>query len=271
MDKQQDFSSQSDSVLMVDAIKKVVRICNEHDVACWLNYGALLGMVREGRLLPWNNDAELCCWYEKGISTKFASIAKALNAEGYAAHYYSAIGALTVRSRGVNVNVNCVWIEEAYAVRPHETAASYAPLAARIFYWMGTLLTAVPAGLVSSRSEPLTVKGVVKSIAVTFAALIPRIIRRSLYLSLLQASKASGGRFQKTAIPKEFYSELDYLDFYGCEILSPADPEKLLAFIYGESWNIPKANWSFYSEANKAETRILYKDEPWDYANADFL
>ena len=56
-----NFKTQSDTVGLSKAIIDVTNVAKQHGLDCWLNYGALLGMVRENRLLPWNNDAHICC------------------------------------------------------------------------------------------------------------------------------------------------------------------------------------------------------------------
>ena len=273
MEKQEDFRSQSDSVLMVDAIKKVMRICNEHDVVCWLNYGALLGMVREGRLLPWNNDAELCCWYKPGISQNFQRIVDELNSIGYACYFYSSIGAMSVRREGVIVNVNCLWKEGDSVVRPHETAAQagYAPFASRVFYWIATFLAAYPSGFVKYNDHKNLGKNIIKSVLVTSCRLLPRSIRKNLFTVMINISGQLGGEFKKTSIPARYFKEFKNIEFYGDEVLIPTHPEDLLNCIYGNDWSIPKANWSFYDKKNKNDTGVLFLDEKWNYEGAELL
>ena len=84
-------------------------------------------------------------------------------------------------------------------------------------------------------------------------------------------SKKCGGQFQKTAIPAEYFNRLVMCDFYGSKVLVPDNPEKLLQFIYGKEWNIPKVDWSFYDEENKTDTGILFIDEMWDYSRMDVI
>ena len=139
----------SDVEKLALAIIDVMEVAQTNGVQCWLNYGALLGVVRENRLLPWNNDAQLCCWYETNISYKFKRITEELNKMGYHAIYYSTIGAISIRQKGVAVHITCYWQDGEYAVRPHESPSDfgYAPYTAIIFYWLATLMGAYPGGL----------------------------------------------------------------------------------------------------------------------------
>jgi hypothetical protein len=41
-------------------------------------------------------------------------------------------------------------------------------------------------------------------------------------------------------------------------MLAPKQRRMLLDFIYGESWEVPKQNWSFYEKKNQSVSRIIY-------------
>jgi len=49
----------------------------------------------------------------------------------------------------------------------------------------------------------------------------------------------------------------------------PDQPEKLLAFIYGEDWSVPKDKWSFYDEKNKSHSGIVFINKRFDYSQID--
>ena len=104
------YKVRSDVEKLAPAILDIMDVARSNGVDCWLNYGALLGMVREKRLLPWNNDAELSCWYSTQIKEKFKSITDMLNKKGYYAIYYSSIGSIGIKSKGVVVNINIYWL-----------------------------------------------------------------------------------------------------------------------------------------------------------------
>ena len=83
-------------------------------------------MVREGRLLPWNNDVEVCCWANDTSKHKIKAVADDLNLAGYTCFYYSSFGTLNIKkSDKVDININLYWIVDEFAVRPHETASKY--------------------------------------------------------------------------------------------------------------------------------------------------
>jgi len=42
-----------------DMLRDVTKILKENNITYWLDFGTLLGAVRENRLLPWDNDLDI--------------------------------------------------------------------------------------------------------------------------------------------------------------------------------------------------------------------
>lgn len=268
-----NFKVRSDTANMAIVIQKVMDISKLKGVDCWLNYGALLGMVRNNQLLPWNNDAELCCWFESDIHKKFKMIVDELNSLGYSAYFYSSNAAISVKSEGAIVNINCMWKNGNNAVRPHENAAQegYAPKLSRVFYWIGLFLVAYPSGFIREENYKISRNMIIKSILITLFRLFPLFVRKRLFLTMIKISEYLGAQYIKTAIPAKYFSEFTLIKFYGGEVLIPKYSEGLLECIYGKDWKIPKENWSFYDKKNKNDTGIIFINERWDYSKMNLI
>lgn len=267
----ENYTVKSDVNKLGPAILEVMDVAKSHGVESWLCYGALLGLVREGRLLPWNNDAELGCWYEKNISERLCSITDSLNRKGYHTNYYSSNGSIAARKKGVIVNLNCFWRENDYAVRPHESPGKLYRIskASYFMYWLATLMGTYPKGPLGGTLRPLTFNEAVRTMIVSTLRLFSKSVRRKFYLFLINKAMRLSGSFQKTGIPLEYLSDFEEMDFYGCKVRVPGKPERILKCIYGEEWRVPKTDWSFYHEKNKVETGIIFFDEAWNYSNME--
>ena len=55
-----NFTEKSNVKILFDSMIEVIEIMDSFNIISFLNFGALLGYVREKRLLPWNNDVEFC-------------------------------------------------------------------------------------------------------------------------------------------------------------------------------------------------------------------
>ena len=252
-----------------------MEVANSYGVKSWLCWGALLGMIRRHRLLPWNNDAEIACWHYVGIENQFKKITDVLNNTGYKrAFYYSSTGSLNVHGdEGVVVNINVFWKEGNNAVRPHESPSisGNAPFVSQLLYWLGVFMATYPSSWKGVLHRPFTIRGHVKGLAVNVLRLIPLRVRRVFFPICFNASQKFGGTFQKTAIPSKFFDSCSIIEFYNGEVLAPDSPEELLEFIYGKQWEVPKDNWSFYKEENKSITKINFLDEMFDYRGMTIL
>ena len=268
-----NFATRSNINNLVKTIHDATEIAQHHGIQCWLCYGALLGMVRENRLLPWNNDAELGCWYTSDINSKVKLITADLNKMGYTVYYYSTIGTLSVKQTGAIVNINCFWREGDYAVRPHEVPSIHgsSSMFARIFYQVGIFMGVYYNGFITSLRLSKSTKDLTKAVNVGIFRILPCIVRKKLVSFFYKLSQKSGGVFQKTGIPLHFFETFSTIEFYGSNISVPKNSKELLKVIYGEEWHIPKDAWSFYKNENKSETSIMFIDEIWDYSQMDII
>jgi len=271
----ENFEIQSDVEALSKTIIDVINISRKNNLHIWLNYGALLGMIRENRLLPWNNDAHLNCKYEKDFEYKCIQIVNDLERIGYRAYYYPTNGSINIKKTktGVDVNINCVWAENNKYVRPHEEAAQFKKkhVISYILYWLSRSMSIYTSNINFKKLKTANTREKIKIMLIIKNMIITKKIRKFLYKQLLNLSKYGPVYYQKTAIPISFYKEFIDIDFYGSKISVPKKNKELLEYIYGNTWKTPINNWSFYDKKNKYTSNMKYIDESWDYKNVDFI
>lgn len=280
------FKMRSDTNGLAKTLIIIKTICDKHELFFWLNYGALLGMIREGKLLYWNNDIEVCCWAEKDTAQKIIKITDTLLSMGYTCFYYKSVGTLNIKNGDlIDININIVWKYKSYVIRPHETASEFKnspkKIMASLFYWLARFIFIYPIKFqkksphISSRNQKTSLKRRIKDFVKRKYALIfsyfPHKVRLYCFNKLLILSEFFGGKFILSAIPISYFENFKTINFYEFYMNVPEKPEKLLKFIYGDDWKIPKEEWSFYDEKNKSHSKMIYIDRKFDYNQIDLF
>lgn len=254
--------------VQVTAIVDVCSVLEQHGIDYWLDCGSLLGIIREGRLLPWDDDADISCLQSSMSPTKYRSISGQLDGLGYEVYYSTIIGYISVRMNGVDVDVFIHGLEDEFAIRPHEYTRVFRSRAARLFYWISRLLGTSRTGKING-VHFRSLKAVFKIVIVSLISLIPKHIRKALIVHCVKTSCRFGGVFQKSAIPIKYFRSFKRVKFYESEISVPTEAESYLQLLYGEGWRTPKPEWKYYSsETHQRESGVIFIDQPWDYENS---
>ena len=258
------FRNQCNLEATIKSTCDVLDACKELNIKAWFAWGALLGLVRENRLLPWNNDVELMVIAEENYHRRALNLAKILERIGYHSTYYKDMSVLAIRSLvdGVNINLNFAMLNGDEILRPHEEADGNnkdCPLIARTFWKISIIFKSY--SFVSPKVFlKLSIKYKLKYFAIKLIMLLPDFIKNYCSNKFHLISNRFGGKSLSTILPSETILPLQKINFYGRKELAPNKLKDFLIYVYGEDWKIPKENWSFYSKKNKRVSKLIYKD-----------
>jgi len=234
-----------DERLAIEALREVKKMLDKHGVTYWLDAGTLLGAVRDGKLIPWDNDIDLGTWY-KDID-KIINVVENLRNKGFLVYFHLNFISLCYKERDITIDINTYHIDDGFAVWERFVNSSCMKLADAITYLFGILLNPIPIGdipypVYKPMPHPL------REILTKIAQMISYPVRQRLMHILERLAIKLGCRIIQVRIPLQYFTSLFTIKFYGMKFKAPSPIEEYLIFRYGKDWRTPKKNYVYYEE-----------------------
>ena len=249
-----------DEALAKKILKETKEVLDANNVEYWLNFGALLGAVREGGFIPHDDDIELNAWAHKVTEPQMRKVSKELCQRGFNVYYSTLTDYISIWKHNINIAFSMYTLRRDKAERPHEIFDR--PRFNKYIYWGSEIFAITRVGKIN-RETFRDLRRVIKFLAVSFSRFFPETIRRKIAISLRHISIKLSGEYGKTKIPARFYLQLRDLDFYDMTFKVPSDTEEYLKLVYGPGWRVPMKDWKFYEHQSVSSIDIV--DEIWDY------
>ena len=100
----------------IEALKEIMEVLEKNDLRYWLDLGGLLGMIRDGRLLPWDTDVDLFSLKRDCPFNKVIKACEELEKRGFEVCYFWEKQTITTRKKDcLHMNLHFLDIEEEYA------------------------------------------------------------------------------------------------------------------------------------------------------------
>jgi len=216
--------------IAVENLREVKDVLDKNDVEFWLDSGALLGAVRDGKKIEWDTDIDLGTWYTN--VTQLTSIFPEFKKKGFSAFLDMKWGAMSILRGGVDNAVNvslyreesdCAWT--IWIVREKRVAKV-------LYRCVSVSNTRVYA------KDPLKNKYFLSVLPLT----LKQLITNTAWSQLNRL-----GCMVLVVVPKHFFEKLECLRFYGMEFNVPSDVEDYLAYRYGD-WRMPARHWVYHRD-----------------------
>ncbi|MCD6390775.1 MAG: LicD family protein [Dehalococcoidia bacterium] len=232
-------------------LREVVRILDELGITFWLDQGALLGIFRDGRFIPWDADIDLSVWdedvrkVEPLLRKRLSSLEKArVDSFFYVFRVYSA-----PPHQHLPVSIHRHFRRGREAVKQMKRAPdarSFRGLAYRVVLLLGRLMVIRPGeralgyGVQIDASRPgglvSRITGIVGRVLLWFRDSIG--IRLGEYLQVTCEMSVDAGYFER----------LRPVILGDLRLAAPADTEAYLELKYGKDWRTPRQEWKYWEE-----------------------
>lgn len=186
----------------------ISNILEKNKINFWMYGGALLGYVREGRLISWDKDIDLFVW--KKDYHKVLELKKTFKSCGF--KFSVRDGCIMLKWNDKNITIVHYELKEGYAEL--EKLCTRNKFGNVIYY--GVLCKTLYLGM--KRTSDFIRWVLVKT----------------------------GGCYKvKQVVPSNFFLDLKKIDLFGLKLKVPSDAEGYLEYTFGTDWRIPKKNFKY--------------------------
>jgi phosphorylcholine metabolism protein LicD len=193
----------------IEILKDVIEVLNRHKIEYYLDFGTLLGAVRDGKLIPWDDDIDISLLNEddyKRLPEVLSTLRWDYGWRPSLLTYKKSYGRRVRKNRKLFHNGVDFTSPESYSI---------AKIRNHRFMFFGRGNCCVDIFCKYERDEKLYWEAYGKI----------------------------------NSMPKELLKDgLTTIDFYGVECKIPKDYENYLEFKYGEEWRVPKKEWTHDGE-----------------------
>lgn len=216
-----------------EALERVKKILDKHDVDYWLDCGALLGAIRDDKFLEWESDIDL------GILPKdfhkIEPIRKELSNNGFKVFYLEWKEHYFTVKRGIRIDLTRYNVEND---RAFMFISNVGKIGAILDYllWVSSINNAEEK---VSKMPKIVTNGLIKLVSI-----LPKFFKKGSFknISVLYKKSIKKIRFE---FPIEYFTNLTTMNFYGINVQIPAKVEEYLEYRYGKNWRIPQKNWEY--------------------------
>lgn len=245
----------------LEVLSAVQKVCKEYGIQYFADWGTLLGAVRHGGMIPWDDDLDICM--KRSDYDRFLAVAQEALPEGYVVR---SIQTYETNNTVAQV-VNSCWLvpmDETrekhhgfpYAACVDVFVLDYIPRDAEmqevLRNWL-TFIDTVVVGIDAGNLEGERLERCIQEVEATSGASIDR--EKPLARQLLVAAERVTTLFRDEDadelsvmhnylawdchLPKECYSKGVLMPFENMEIMVPVGYETVLRTEYGEGWTNP--------------------------------
>lgn len=224
-------------------LKEIKEVFDKLGIIYWVDWGTLLGAVREGKMIEWDTDIDLGT-----MSSSWGKIVSAiseLEKKGFNVCWeeLKIYGNVVERcilfqrsGRPVNMALYNVKGENVWEIMSESTNT----IAQGLKILCHLLLSQKP--MVSQKWKPF-VKVVRRCLS-----LLPSGARTPFSNVVWRAWRRSGIKIVFIVIPKRYFEKLGTTKFYGLTFSTPFDVEGYLEYHYGKDWKTPKKGWEWHRD-----------------------
>lgn len=222
---------------IIEPLRKIKKILDNHKINYWLDEGALLGAVREKKLIAWDHDIDLSIWNTD--IEKIKPLFDEFRDSGNEVCYFEGKKHLKLVGAEYEIDINLYNLKDDQATRMWYSHNKLGKILDYIIW----ILHIKNADLKKSKMPLFVTKALVK-----LSNTIPESMNKKIVNILYKIYDDIGCKHIKMAVPSKFFTDLSSLEFYGMNFKVPKKTEEYLEYRYGKDWKIPKKDYVYTAD-----------------------
>ncbi len=227
---------------VIEILRQVDKVLSRFGIVYWLDSGVLLGIMRDGHIIPWDNDIDLCMWDEDAHMLGPGTAAyEALCSRNFDLYFLD--DKIVIDKDNCPVNISLFHPAGDKAVRSPYLLYGRSVFGKflRSIWWLFS---------VSYYGKKLRTK---KTMAVRLVQTLPFGMRKKLASIASAIAKKFGCREIVWSVPRHFFTNLSEINFHDMGLKIPSNVSEYLTFRYGNDWEIPKKGWDSLTQDGAIE------------------
>ena len=229
-------------------LQEVKAVFDKFDIRYWLDLGTLLGAVRDGKIIPWDDDIDF------GVMDssweKIVSILPEFRKRGFFVECESSESPVNYRyislyRLGCFVGVYPFSFKNDYAVRLDIIQPFFTRILTVIYHFLSF-------NDAHSTSKNRFLLNLFKRFLILFPSKLRKPLSKPVWI-LLRALKEKGCTYLPVIVPKQYFEKLITIKFYEDIFSIPSNVEEYLEFRYGKDWKVPKKEWEWWNDDGAAK------------------
>lgn len=245
MIKSKSIKDKTKEEIMIENLKDIKEIFDKHNIKFWLDWGTLLGAIRDGKIMEYDDDIDLGIMEDD--FKKIYSILPEINKKGFfidASLIFIPKFCFLRWDYGIDI-----W---PYSKLGKNTFSTYgsAPLKSRIarvlrFIYNLFMHQKTNTNLViSSNKFELIIAFFIRCVFSIF----PYKLKKSFAEMSQKILMKNYIRLVKVIVLKYYFERFRNFEFYNITFNVPFDAEGYLKYKYGEDWKTPRRKWDWVKE-----------------------
>lgn len=218
---------------MIPLLKEVKKAFDAYNIPFWLEGGTLLGAIRDGKVIPWDDDIDLAAFYDEAFR-EIGNISKYFFNLGF--DVFNSRTKISFRKKDVSLSIFLYdhgdYIKRAKVTRKNKLVKNF-------YYSFMQGLIAPHRDYIHKMSLRQRLIQITKNIMMSLPG------KQQIYELLLRFWDKTGLLIvYDINVSSDCVKKFKRINFCDIKVNVPIKSEKYLEHFYGKEWRIPDENWS---------------------------